>query len=714
MEEKEFIREKEHLRFIVDKINEYLSKNTVTSSDLKSQIIAQRSRIWEDFSRGALNPATEMQEVMQITQNEQNDTARFEKLQSQSERLARQKKNPYFARIDFAEGGGETEKFYIGQASFIDDDNSDVYICDWRADISSLFYNQGLGEVYYDSPIGRIYGNLSLRRQFKIENSELKYMFDSDIAIEDDILKDELGKSADLKLKTIVSTIQKEQNIIIREVNCDLLLVQGVAGSGKTSIALHRIAYLLYHLKNIVSSSNIIIFSPNNVWVSYIADVLPELGEERVTENGLYEFFSSFFEDWTVETYAENMERHLNFGYTEGELEKCGAKFCDALKDYFLSQGQFKTQYTDIVFDGHLILTAEEFKKYYEVIFKNYTPTMRKNKIINIVIQDMENEYKEKYLEKYILDLQFNSGGSISFTDFEEKVERETEWRRCISSVTDLINGAFGSVNIKQAYLTMIKEYLPECYDACEKNFEQRKMNYEDLFPMTYLKVLRGDIRPFHKISQIVVDEAQEYPPIVYILLNRIFVGAKFTILGDISQKTIENGCDVKEIMNYFPGKKTKYYRLNRSYRSTKEINDYLKSIDVRDDNSIEYLDRHGSPVEFINNADVDKIVAVLKSFRSEKHFSNAVICRDFKDSELLYHKLKNKVDIFLIGDNDSVIPGRDVIIPSYLVKGLEFDAVIVFDRRKEFKNDDKLFYVSCSRALHKLVIAEPDKNLFS
>ena len=190
MEEKEFIREKEHLRFIVDKINEYLSKNTVTSSDLKSQIIAQRSRIWEDFSRGALNPATEMQEVMQITQNEQNDTARFEKLQSQSERLARQKKNPYFARIDFAEGGGETEKFYIGQASFIDDDNSDVYICDWRADISSLFYNQGLGEVYYDSPIGRIYGNLSLRRQFKIENSELKYMFDSDIAIEDDILKD--------------------------------------------------------------------------------------------------------------------------------------------------------------------------------------------------------------------------------------------------------------------------------------------------------------------------------------------------------------------------------------------------------------------------------------------------------------------------------------------------------------------------------------------
>ena len=176
---------------------------------------------------------------------------------------------------------------------------------------------------------------MSLRRQFKIENSELKYIFDSDIAIEDDILKDELGKSADLKLKTIVSTIQKEQNIIIREVNCDLLLVQGVAGSGKTSIALHRIAYFLYHLKNIVSSSNIIIFSPNNVWVSYIADVLPELGEERVTENGLYDFFSSFFEDRTVETYAENMERHLNFGYTDGELEKCGAKFCDAFERLF-------------------------------------------------------------------------------------------------------------------------------------------------------------------------------------------------------------------------------------------------------------------------------------------------------------------------------------------------------------------------------------------
>lgn len=714
MEDKELSFEKEHLRFIVGKIKEYLSRTSKASSELKNQIVAQRSRIWEDFSRGALNPSTELQEVMQISQTERNDTDRFERLQSLTERLLRQKKNPYFARIDFSENNDVPESFYIGQSSLIDEENSDVYICDWRADIASLFYNQGLGRAYYDSPIGRIYGNLSLRRQFKIEKSKLKYMFDSEIAIEDDILKDELGKSADLKLKTIVSTIQKEQNTIIRETDCDLLLVQGVAGSGKTSIALHRIAYLLYHLKSSLSSANIIIFSPNNVWISYISDVLPELGEERAEEKGVLEFFASFFEDYSVESYADSMERHLNIGYAEGETYKCSAEFFAALKKYFDTQGQYKTEYTDIVFDGNLILSSEDFRKYYESIFKNYPPAMRKNKIISIVMQDIDNDYKDRYLEKYILAKELESGGSVRFTEFEEQLEKEKEWRRCVSSVTDSINGAFGSVNIRQAYLAVVKELIPECYEECVKNFEQRRLNYEDVFPLAYLKYLRGDIRPYHKISQIVVDEAQDYPPAVYILLNSIFVGAKFTILGDVSQKTNSAGCKIEEIRNYFPTKSTKYFHLNRSYRSTKEINDYLKKIDTCADNSdIEYLDRSGSEVSFENGVTVEKTAEILSSFREEKHLSNAVICRDYKDCLALYEKLKDKTDIMIVGENDAVLPGKNVIIPSYLVKGLEFDAVIAFDRRKEFSDDDRIFYVACSRALHKLVVAVPEKDLF-
>lgn len=714
MEEKEFSYEKEHLRFIINKINEYLYKNTAVTSDLKTQIVEQRARIWEDFSRGSLNPSTELQEVMQITQTEQNDTARFERLQQQAERLYRQKKSPYFARIDFSEDEEKTESFYIGQSSFIDEENSDVYICDWRADISSLFYNQGLGKTFYNSPIGRIYGNLSLRRQFKIENSKLKYMFDSDIAIEDDILRDELGKNADLKLKTIVSTIQKEQNIIIRETDCDLLLVQGVAGSGKTSIALHRIAYLLYHLRNSLSSSNIIIFSPSNVWNSYISDVLPELGEERVIQKGFYDFFASFFEDFSVEGYAESMERHLNIGYLERETDKCSEDFCKALENYFITQGQFKTEYVDIVFDGNVILTAEDFKKYYEKIFRNYAPAMRKNKIISIVMQDIENEYKDRYLDNYIFKLQSESEGSIKFTDFEEQLEKEKEWHRVVSSINEIINGAFGSVNIKQAYLTVVKENIPECYEECVRNFEQRRMNYEDLFPMTYLKYLRGDIRPYHKISQIVVDEAQDYPPLVYILLNKIFIGAKFTILGDISQKTNISGCKIEDIKEFFPKKSIKYYRLNRSYRSTKEINDYLKTIDVCDDNrDVEYLDREGSAVEFKNLKSAEELIDILKSFKSENYFSNAVICRDFKDCVSLFEKIKNYINISLIGEDDAISPDRNVIIPSYLSKGLEFDAVVAFDRREEFESDDQIFYVASSRALHKLVVAKPDKSLF-
>ena len=714
MEEMELIREKEHLKFTVGKISDCLVQNRAATSELKSRIVEERSRIWEDFSRGSLNPSTEMQEVMQITQNEQNDTARFERLRQQEERLSRQKKTPYFARIDFTEDGDDPENFYIGQSSFIDAETSDILICDWRADISSLFYDQGIGKSFYDSPMGRIFGDITLRRQFKIENSKLKYMFDSDIAIEDDILKDELGKSADLKLKTIVSTIQKEQNTIIRETDCDLLLVQGVAGSGKTSIALHRIAYLLYHNRDTLTSSNVIIFSPSNVWNSYIADVLPELGEEKVTQQGFYEFFTQFFEDVFVEGYADCMERHLTRGYLSGENKKGSLEFCKELENSFLSQGQYNTEYCDIIFDGNMILSADEFRKYYEFIFKNYNPSMRKNKILSIVLQDIENEYKDKYLENWFFNIQHEAGGSIQFTDFEEQVEKEKEWKRVVSSVTDTINGAFGNVNIKQTYLATVKKLLPECYDECAANFAEKRMNYEDLFPMAYLKFLRGDIRPYHKISQIVVDEAQEYSPIIYILLSKIFTGAKFTILGDVSQKTNSDGCGIESVSDFFPKKQIKYYRLNRSYRSTKEINDYLKTVDTCTDNrDIKYLDRSGHPVDFVKISSVEEVANILSEFRNEKHLSNAIICRSFSDCEKLYEKLKKTARVYLVGDEDSVSPGQNVIIPSYLVKGLEFDAVIVADRRKEFPGEDNLFYVSCSRALHRLAVAEFDNEIF-
>ena len=339
---------------------------------------------------------------------------------------------------------------------------------------------------------------------------------------------------------------------------------------------------------------------------------------------------------------------------------------------------------------------------------------MRKNKILSIVLQDIENEYKDKYLENWLFNMQQEAGGSIQFTDFEEQVEKEKEWKRVVSSVTDTINGAFGNVNIKQTYLVTVKKLLPECYEECAANFAEKRMNYEDLFPMAYLKFLRGDIRPYHKISQIVVDEAQEYSPIIYILLSKIFTGAKFTILGDVSQKTNSDGCGIESIADFFPKKQIKYYRLNRSYRSTKEINDYLKTVDTCTDNrDIKYLDRSGHPVDFVKISSVEEVADILSDFRNEKHLSNAIICRSFSDCKKLYEKLKKSARVYLVGEEDSVSPGQNVIIPSYLVKGLEFDAVIVADRRKEFSGEDNLFYVSCSRALHRLAVAEFDNEIF-
>ena len=213
---KDFEYEKQHLAEVIAKIDEFSGKSETAEIDLREKIREERARIWEDFSRGSMNPSSEIQDVVQISQTEMRDTARYEHIKQQVKNLHSQRYSPYFARLDFKENGYEPESFYIGNISLIDSESSDLYICDWRADISSMFYDFELGHAFYDSPTGRIEGELLLRRQFKIMDSILKYMFDTDVAIQDEILKDELGKTSDVKLKTIVTTIQKEQNGIIR------------------------------------------------------------------------------------------------------------------------------------------------------------------------------------------------------------------------------------------------------------------------------------------------------------------------------------------------------------------------------------------------------------------------------------------------------------------------------------------------------------------
>ncbi|MDF2685880.1 MAG: helD, partial [Clostridia bacterium] len=696
----ELNNEKAYLKKVTDKINFIMGNNDEQVSELREYIREERSRMWEDFFRTG-KKASDMEEVIQITQTEKIDTLKYDRLKTQSIMLKRQKNTPYFARLDFKEDGlSVADKIYIGYFSLTDNNSSDVLICDWRADISAMFYDSALGRARYSSPLGIIEGDLLLRRQFKIVDSELKYMFDSDIAIEDDILQEELGKSADLKLKTIITTIQKEQNKIIRELSCNLLLVQGTAGSGKTSIALHRLAYLLYKYRNTLTSGNIIIFSPNNIFNAYIADVLPDLGEDKVIQTSFYEFFSNMLGEKVIEDYTQQIEKLISDydEIREKSIELKGSKeFADALEIYFNEKGQFEINLDILEFNDNIIFTKEKIEKMYIEDFKGYTPEVRLKKIKNIAIEYTEENLKEEQLKKY--EPEITEDGVLALTDDEMRIALRERWERDIELFKNKIDKML-SIDIYKLYLEVIEEevkklsssYNNEIYKQTKENIEKGFLNYEDTAPILFLKMLVGRLPVLYKITQVVVDEAQDYPPIFYMILNRIFKNAKFTILGDINQSISTQKAEIAAISSYFsvPESKRKYFSLNKSYRSTVEINNFLKSFNLSL-NETTFLERHGEKPRFIDISMINErkaqiILNETDALKDKGFYSIAIVCKTAADCKILYENIKNinnDSDVNLIGNDDIIYPKKTIIIPSYLIKGLEFDGIIIEDAGK-------------------------------
>ena len=723
--------EKTYLKKVTDKINLIMKSNQDEEVDLREYIREERKRMWDDFFHTSLK-ASDMEELIQMTNTEKIDTMKYDRLNIQSQMLKKQKNSPYFARLDFKEDGlSYAEKFYIGYFSLIDNKSADVLICDWRADISAMFYDSALGRAQYTSPMGLIEGELLLRRQFKITDSEIKYMFDSDIAIEDDILQEELGKSADLKLKTIITTIQKEQNKIIRELSCDLLLVQGTAGSGKTSIALHRLAYLLYKYRKSLISGNIMIFSPNNVFNAYIADVLPDLGEDKVLQTSFHEFFSSMVKEKTVEEYTKQIEYLLSVNDEKREESiklKGSHEFAKALEYYFKEKGQFENNLDTLEFYDTVIFNKETIENLYLNDYKGYTPEVRLKKIKNIAIEYVEENLKEERLNKYKPEITEN--GVLQFTDEEMQIALRERWETDINLFEKKIDKML-SIDVYKLYTKVIEQVgktlspssYKEIYLTTKKDIENGYLKYEDVAPIIYLKLLTGQLPILYKISQVVVDEAQDYPPMFYIVLNKIFNNAKFTILGDINQSINTYKSEIASISSYFffTERKRKYFSLNKSYRSTVEINNFLKSFNLSNED-VTFLERHGEEPKFIDISkyDIEKNLIILeqvKKLKEQGFHSIAIICKTAADCKILYESFKGvSKDIVLIGNEDIIYPKKIVIIPSYLTKGLEFDGVIVEDANNnkwKTEQDSQLLYVACSRALHRLVILY-DKELTS
>lgn len=654
---------------------------------------------------------------------------------------------PYFARVDFKEDKqNNIQKIYIGKTGIFNDDY-EVVVTDWRAPISSIYYDGQLGNVEYECPDGIIKCDLSKKRVYTIENSILKDYQDIDITTNDEFLQECLNENSEARLKNIISTIQSEQNKIIRAKMSNPLIVQGVAGSGKTTVALHRIAYLVYTYEKEFNPDEFLIIAPNKFFLDYISNVLPDLGVDYVRQQTFEEFMLENI-DANFEINPINVELS-NIVNQNGktDLIKKSANFKSSLRfkelidefiDKFLKsnlpKGDFKI--SDIVVFNH-----DEVIDMFMNYFKNNSINDSKKMLTAILqkrVSNIANELIDRLSEQRKSKL-YNIDKNLSDDKVKEirlEIFKETEYEMQqlfkggkklvldylknfkIEKVLSIYKKIISDKNLFDKYVeSELYEYILETY---KKNIKSKKVEYEDLAPLFYIQNrFWGNINNL-KLEHIVIDEAQDLGEFQFYNFKEIVKpNMSMTILGDISQgiysyKGINNWNKLNQIV--FDNKASIEY-LKESYRTSMEIMNEANTIinKIVDNENIilaQPIERHGDKVEHwkIDSEDskISKIYEIIKTHLEAGHINIAVITKDFDESIELHKKLTNyEVDIKLISENLDKYTGGTIIIPSYLSKGLEFDSVIISDSNKYSENilDTKLLYVACTRAMHTLDI---------
>ncbi|MBP8692508.1 MAG: AAA family ATPase [Sedimentibacter sp.] len=725
-----YLEEIKYLNEIIGLLKSMLESEREQLESRKTDLIQSRREMWENTTHTSADfeKLTDLNQYLGALQAQTLSYAELAKRISKHERML---DNPYFARIDFTEEGyDDTEKIYIGLFNLMDDETHEIKVYDWRAPISSLYYRNEVGPVEYKAPAGLIKGFVSLKRQFKITRGKLEYFIDSNINILDEMLMVALSKNMTSKMKTIVETIQKQQDLIIRDLYNDLLVVQGVAGSGKSSVALHRIAYLMYQGLNLnLSANNIIVISPNPLFSKYISNVLPELGEESINEYTFENIFVKLFgNNLSMKTKSENFdniitaetEEKRNFLRSYDEFK--GSFVFSKILDRFLEYYERKLiPFEDVYYNGKII-EKRELAKAFLLSNKLNMPIGKKLKIIESRImekvKDNRVERRNK-IEKAVNKLNNHEFESMSFTRLlaaketlalKERLKKYTE-----IDVFYLYKKLFSDISLFKNISKGLD--LPENIDEII-NYTRMALSdpynlpYADGIALIYLKIKAEGSSLFSGIKQVVVDEAQDYYPVHYKILKDLYRYARFTIVGDINQ-TIEKSSDLSlydDIISIFDFEKSNKVFLNKSYRSSYEIGRFSARL-LGDENHAEFFKRNEEePLIFKAKEKshlYDEIIKTIDKYNTEGFSSIAIICKDRKEAADLYFKLSTKIKIKLIDylDYDSILEGN-MILPVYLAKGLEFDAVIVYEANDEkYKSefDKKLLYIACTRALHRL-----------
>lgn len=670
--------ESQRLTHCLSRIDANLGEIGARVSEYQRDIQAAHDHMWEarrDMDH--LDKAAMRQSIDQMMRSS-------DILRAQAVKLEKLRKSPYFGRFDFRrDDRNETAAYYIGIHDFRDEENQEPWVYDWRAPVSALFYDFETGPAHYDAPSGTIPGDLTLKRQFRIRDGSMEFMLDVSVNIVDDVLQDTLAQASDDGMKNIVATIQRDQNAIIRDTEAHTLIIQGVAGSGKTSIALHRIAFLLYRFKDTLKSSDILIISPNRVFADYIGNVLPELGEETVPEIGMETLaarilgdkirFQTFFEQTALllETDDANMKTRLR--------AKAAPEFLRQIEAYA----------------QHLEKTA----------FQPEDVVVRKRPLPGFVFETTWKRLRQLDMAERLVA----TGNSvIEQFEAEYNIELRKEERAVIRKA---VRGMVNRTTLRKAY--------KELFDWIDRPdlFKPKsgKLEYADVFPLIYLKILtEGVENPYAGVAHLLVDEMQDYTPAQYAVLGRLFKCRK-TILGDATQSVNPYSASTpKRIESVLDG--AWRVTLNKSYRSTWEIMQFALKISPNPD--LVAMERHGPEPELevvkTQKDAVVRIAGLIEAFRASEHAGLAVLAKTQAQARRLHKALSEAgVEARLLEEGSTGFSTGVVVCTPHLAKGLEFDRVIIPDASEAVfstEMDRNLLYVACTRAMHSLSLISVGK----
>ena len=668
-------QEKEYLKQIISFLKKVIGNTDASVKDHVDTLAEYKDYIWS-------NKDIDPHEIRSMRESILNHFALGESVINKRKRLTKILAIPYFGRIDFLEKkeNSKVMPIYIGIHTFYDPESRATLIHDWRAPVSSMFYDHELGEAGYRSPSGEIKGVISLKRQYRIRGGKMEFMIESALTVHDDILQKELSSNADDKMKNIVATIQREQNQIIRNEDIRTLIIQGVAGSGKTSIALHRIAYLLYTFRDSISSKDILIISPNKVFSDYISNVLPELGEETVPETSMEQILSGVLEHkYKYQTY---------FGLVNELLEKPSSSLIDRIA--------YKASFGFISELDKFILHIEN------TYFK--AADVKLTKYITIPAPFIEEQYLR--FNRYPIRRRFDAMADymLDMLKIQYAFTVTTAGRNLLKKEIRLM---FAGNNDIQVYKDFFK------WTNNPGMFKMRKghtLEYSDLAPLAYLHLaLEGNGNQPFRVKHLLIDEMQDYSPIQYKVIQKLFPCRK-TVLGDAGQsvnpygsstaETIQKSLTASEIM-----------KLCKSYRSTFEITDFAQKIHPNAE--LEPVARHGEKPQILQFGsaveELSGIMGLISTYRKSGYKSLGIICKTEQQARKMADMLKSYAnDISFLSSQSSAFVQGIVIISAHMAKGLEFDEVIIpqtDERNYRSEIDKSMLYVAVTRAMHRLTL---------